>query len=116
MDDLLWYSHMRRDLEPLAVAYERHVLATFKDPKDVYARLTVPTDDSGQPPMFVPGETLKAAHEAWQHYRAMEDSLKAAQCQPLVGPKAVAAPADTVMERRFTGTYRGRLRDLSKVS
>ena len=65
-------------MEPLAVLYEKAVLPTLKDPSEVRLKIQQSTDHlsenySGEETVhIIDGESLRAAHEAWQEYRQAE--------------------------------------------
>jgi len=76
-------SRLRKSLEPLAVLYEKAVLPTLKDPSEVRLRVQQSTNHlsenySGEETVhIIDGESLRAAHEAWQEYRQVERELLA---------------------------------------
>jgi hypothetical protein len=74
-------SRLRKSLEPLAVLYEKAVLQTLKEPSEVRLKIQQSTDHlsesySGEETVhIIDGESLRAAHEAWQEYRRLERDL-----------------------------------------
>ena len=52
-------------------------------------------------------DNLRAVHKVYQDLKLKERDLKAELCEPLAKPR-VGAPPGTILERKHTGTYRGR--------